>query len=77
MLALVGEVAPARYRRTIIRETVLAFLVLVVFGLAGDQRLGYLQIEQDSPAVTGGAILFLSSLKMVFRSGSEMFEIQS
>ena len=77
MLALVGEVAPARYRGIIIRETLFAFLVLVVFGLAGDQRLGYLQIEQDSSAVTGGVILFLISLQMIFRSGSEMFEIQS
>lgn len=74
VLAVIGEVPVARYRRIILRETALAFLVLGLFALAGDQLLGYLNIEQASIAVAGGVILFLISLKMIFRSAAEIFD---
>ena len=74
VLAVIGEVPVARYRRIILRETALAFLALGLFALAGDQLLGYLNIEQASIAVAGGVILFLISLKMIFRSAAEIFD---
>jgi len=74
VLAVIGEVPVARYRRIILRETALAFLVLGLFALAGDQLLGYLNIEQASIAVAGGVILFLISLKMIFRTAAEIFD---
>jgi len=46
----------------------LAFLVLVFFVFAGDQVLGYLNLEWASLTVAGGVILFQTSLKMVYRS---------
>jgi multiple antibiotic resistance protein len=73
VLAVTGGAPPARYRRIIIRETVLALLVLVVFALAGDLILGYLQIERAALAVAGGVILFLISLKMIFQSVAQIF----
>ncbi|MCX4187459.1 MarC family protein [Methylophaga sp. OBS4] len=74
VLAVIGDSPPARYRRTIVRETLLAFVVLTVFTLAGDQVLGYLSIEQASLMVAGGVILFLISLKMIFHSAKEIFD---
>lgn len=73
VLAVTGGAPPARYRRIIIRETVLALLVLVAFALAGDLILGYLQIERAALAVAGGVILFLISLKMIFQSVAQIF----
>jgi multiple antibiotic resistance protein len=46
----------------------------VVFALAGDQILGYLSIEGASLAVAGGVILFLISLKMIFKSSAHIFD---
>ena len=74
VLAILGKVSSTRYRLTITREIVLAFLVLPVFTLFGNQLLGYLNIEQSSLSVAGGVILFLISLKMIFRSSAEIFD---
>lgn len=74
VLAVIGEVSSSRYRRIVIREVLLALLVLVVFALVGEQVLGYLDIEQASLAVAGGVILFLISLKMIFRTAADIFD---
>ncbi len=74
VLSVLREAPVARYRRIILRETALAFLLLGLFALAGERLLGYLHIEQASIAVAGGVILFLISLKMIFRSAAEIFD---
>ncbi|WP_031432097.1 MarC family protein [Methylomarinum vadi] len=74
VLSVIDNVPMARYRRIILRETALAFLILALFALAGERLLGYLNIEQAAIAVAGGVILFLISLKMIFRSASEIFD---
>jgi multiple antibiotic resistance protein len=74
VLAVLDNLGARDYRRTILREMSLALLVLLVFALAGDQLLGYLNIERASLSVAGGVILFLISLKMIFRSAAEIFD---
>ncbi len=76
VLAVLGNVSVSRYRRALTREILLALLVLLLFALAGRQMLGYLNIEQSSLSVAGGVILFLISLKMIFKSSAEIFEGQ-
>lgn len=73
VLAIVGHLAAREYRRTIIRETLLALSVLLVFAFAGEAILSYLNIERGSLMVAGGVILFLISLKMIFYSAKEVF----
>lgn len=74
VLAVVGEVAETRYRHIILREVLLAFVILVVFTLAGDQVLAYLGVSQPSLSVAGGVILFIISLKMIFQNSAQIFE---
>lgn len=74
VLAVTADTPAARYRRTILRETLFAFIVLAAFSLAGEQILGYLNIEQASLMVAGGVILFLISLKMIFQTSREIFD---
>jgi multiple antibiotic resistance protein len=74
VLAVLGNCTPSQYRRAVTRETLLALLVLAVFALVGEQILGYLSIERSSLIVAGGMILFLISLKMIFKSSAEIFE---
>lgn len=73
VLAVLEGSEKSRYFKIILRETLLALLVLVVFALAGDALLGYLSIERASLVVAGGVILFLISLKMIFQSAKEVF----
>jgi multiple antibiotic resistance protein len=73
VLAVLSGSEKSHYRRTILRETVLAFLVLVLFALAGEALLGYLSIERASLMVAGGVILFLISMKMIFQSAKDVF----
>lgn len=72
--AVIGDIPWRRYRVVVVRETLIAFLILASFALSGDRVLGYLDIERASLTVSGGVILFLISLKMIFHSASEIFE---
>lgn len=73
VIAVLRNLSAAAYRRTIAREILLAFLVLVLFALGGEQILGYLNIQHASLSVAGGVVLFLISIKMIFGSASELF----
>jgi MarC family membrane protein len=65
-LSVLDDVAPERRTRILIRELLLALLVLVLFLFFGQYLLGFLQLSQHSIRIAGGIILFLIALKMVF-----------
>jgi multiple antibiotic resistance protein len=73
VLAVLKDLSAPAYRRAVLREILLAFGVLLLFAVAGEAILGYLRIEQSSLQISGGIILFLISLKMIFQSASELF----
>jgi len=78
-LSVLEDVAPERRTRVLIRELLLAFVVLVLFLFFGQYVLGFLQLSQHSIRIAGGIILFLIALKMVFpvkRSAHMAEEIQ-
>lgn len=78
-LSVLEDVAPERRTRVLIRELLLALVVLVVFLYFGQYLLGFLQLSQHSIRIAGGIILFLIALKMVFpvkRSAHAVEEIQ-
>jgi len=78
-LSVLEDVAPERRTRVLLRELLLAFLVLVAFLFFGQFVLGFLQLSQHSIRIAGGIILFLIALKMVFpvkRSAHAVEEIQ-
>jgi multiple antibiotic resistance protein len=78
-LSVLEDVAPERRTRVLIRELLLAFVVLVLFLFFGQYLLGFLQLSQHSIRIAGGIILFLIALKMVFpvkRSAHLVEEIQ-
>lgn len=65
-VGLLRQVDPARRRRIIIREVLLAFAVLVFFALFGQRLLRLMHLTDMSLGIAGGVILFLIALKMVF-----------
>jgi len=65
-LSLLKGVAPARRRRVLLRELLIALAVLFAFLFGGPYILKLLQLKQESVSIAGGIILFLIGVKMVF-----------
>ncbi|MFT4548193.1 MAG: multiple antibiotic resistance protein [Verrucomicrobiales bacterium] len=63
---LLREVAVPRRRAVILRESLIAFAVLIFFFLVGQPLLGFLGLEASSLSISGAIILFLIALGMVF-----------
>jgi MarC family membrane protein len=65
---------PARKRaRVVVRECLIALGVLLVMALAGKPILDLLGLSDQSLSIAGGVILFLISLRMIFRSAEGIF----
>ncbi|MDX2418485.1 MAG: YhgN family NAAT transporter [Xanthomonadales bacterium] len=78
-LSVLDKVAPERRTRVLVRELLLALVVLVAFLYAGEMVLGFLGLSEHSIRIAGGIILFLIALKMVFpvaRSSRAVEELQ-
>ncbi len=65
-LSILDKVDAKRRTRVIIRECLLALLVLVLFLFLGNYVLQFLQLSHHALSISGSLILFLISLKMVF-----------
>ncbi len=65
-LALLARFPLKRQKFIIIREMVIALVILVIFGLFGDRALKLLNINQSVIEIAGGFLLLLVSVKMVF-----------
>jgi multiple antibiotic resistance protein len=64
--SLLGRYSQARRLRIIARELLFAYLVLLVFLVAGQTILDRLGLEQPALGVAGGVVLFVIALRMVF-----------
>ena len=65
---------PSRRARIIVREVVLALVILMGFLFAGNAILGFLGLSQSSLSIAGGVLLFIISMRMIFpgrHSGGE------
>lgn len=69
------NVSEARRPMVILRECAIAFLVLVGFLFFGDVFLGALGLSDDVLRISGGVILFLIAINMIFPgSGGKLVE---
>jgi multiple antibiotic resistance protein len=72
-LCVLKDVPIERRQKVIIRELLIALLVLALFLLMGPPLLKALQISEASLQIAGGIILFLIAIKMIFSSPEGMF----
>ena len=72
-LGLLKSVPVQRRRTIIIRELLIALLILLIFMFSGKYILQLLQISESSLGVAGGVVLFLISLKMIFSGSEDIF----
>lgn len=67
---LLSKLPEHRRRVVLIREMLIALGVMVVFLLLGDRFLGFLGLEPPALSISGGIILFLIALGMLFPARS-------
>lgn len=65
-VSMLGKYTPARQRRIIVRELLIALVVIMLFNFIGNELLNFLHVEQDTVLISGGIILFIIALKMIF-----------
>ena len=65
-LSALQNVEPKRRRFVLIRESIIALIVMLVFLFVGQYLLDFLGLKQESISIAGGIILFLIALKMIF-----------
>jgi multiple antibiotic resistance protein len=67
-IAALKHVEPARHRRVVTRELLIALAVMVLFLFVGRFALQVLHISEPALTLAGGVILFLIAIRMVFPS---------
>jgi multiple antibiotic resistance protein len=65
-LSVLKDVSPKRRRRILIRETLFAFIILLAFFFLGKYLLQLLSLQEETISISGGIVLFLIALRMVF-----------
>ena len=64
---------PERHMRIVLRECLIAYVVLLVFLFAGHAFLTLMRLTETSLSIAGGVILFLIALRMVFSHPEGIF----
>lgn len=72
-LSLLRGVDAARRMRVIVRECLIAFVVLLIFVVFGRWILALFGLSEPSLTMAGGVILFLIALRMIFRGPEGVF----
>lgn len=66
LISLLRPLAPARRLHVVLRENAIAALLLVLFVFIGDWLLAALRLSPSALEISGGLILFLIAMGMVF-----------
>ena len=64
--AVLGNVPPERRVRIIVREMLIALLILALFLFFGRALLTAMQLTPPALAIAGGVVLFLVAIRMIF-----------
>jgi len=72
-LVALKHVEPEKRKPVLMRELLIALGVLLVFLFAGQHLLDIFQISEPSLSISGGIILFLIALRMIFHGSEGVF----
>ncbi len=65
-LGLLRGLPPQRQRIVLVRELLIALVVLMAFLWAGKYALELMHLRQESVSIAGGIVLFLIGIRMIF-----------
>jgi len=72
-LVVLKKVDPSRHRRIIVRELLIAYIALLVYLFAGRYILEFLGLSREAIAISGGIILAIIALRMIFPTAEGVF----
>ena len=72
-ISVMRQVAPERRTRVALRESALAFGVLLAFMLTGQAFLALMRLSERSLEVAGGVILLIIAMRMIFATGGAVY----
>src|SRR5689334_4588411 len=65
-MSALKKVEAERRRKVLLREILIAYVVLLTFLFAGRYILRLLSLQEETISIAGGIVLFLIALRMVF-----------
>jgi MarC family membrane protein len=74
-ISVMRNVAPERRRRVALRESAIAFGVLLLFMFTGRAFLSLMHLSERSLEVAGGVILLIIAMRMIFTGGGELYAV--
>ena len=67
-MSVLKHIDPKRSRVIIIRELLIALVIMLLFLFTGEKMLAFLNLRAETVSISGGIILFLIAIKMIFPS---------
>jgi len=67
-MSVLKHIEPKRRRAIVIRELLIALLLMLLFLFAGERILAVLNLRSETVSISGGIIMFLIAIKMIFPS---------
>ena len=68
MLSILRHIEPKRRRIIMVRELLIALVILLAFLFGGQSLLNFLHVSAETVSISGGIILFLIAIRMIFPS---------
>ncbi len=65
-LSILKDINPKKQRKIIFRELLLALFIIIICFFIGDYFLKFIKIQEHTLLISGGIILFLVALPMIF-----------
>ncbi|WP_394252774.1 YhgN family NAAT transporter [Vibrio profundi] len=72
VLSILKHIDPKRRRIVLIRELIFALIILMLFLFAGQSILNFLHVQPETLSISGGIILFIIAIKMIFPSAGSI-----
>jgi len=72
-MSVLRRVDPERHLRITVRELLIAYVILLLYLFAGRYILDFLHLSQEAISISGGIILFIIAIRMIFPSPQGLF----
>ncbi|MBK4775760.1 antibiotic transporter [Candidatus Pantoea edessiphila] len=70
-MSILKYIDPKRRKVILIREMIISLIIMVMFLFLGESILNFLNLRTESVSISGGIILFLIAIKMIFPSSED------
>ncbi|MGF1698623.1 YhgN family NAAT transporter [Vibrio kyushuensis] len=72
VLSILKHLDPKRRKKVLFRELLFALGILLLFLFAGQSIMNFLHVEPETLSISGGIILFIIAIKMIFPSAGSI-----